>query len=66
LKRVSFDTTVQPKAITPPNDAKRLNQNREPLVKLARKEGITLQQSYSRKGSQTVLKAVRYAPTPDK
>ena len=61
LKRVSVDTTVQPKAITHPTDSKLLNRSREHLVDLAQKEGIKLRQSYQRKGPQAVLKAGRYA-----
>jgi len=61
LKRVSVDTTVQPKAITHPTDSKLLNRSREHLVELAKKEGIQLRQSYQRKGPQTALKAGRYA-----
>lgn len=61
LKRVSVDTTVQPKAVAHPTDAKLLNRSRERLVRLAKKEGIDLRQSYQRKGPQAVLKAGRYA-----
>jgi len=61
LKRVSIDTTVQPKAISHPTDAKLLNRSRERLVRLARKNDIRLRQSYQRKGPQAVLKAGRYA-----
>jgi len=61
LKRVSVDTTVQPKAVTHPTDAKLLNRSRERLVRLAKKQDITLRQSYQRKGPQAVLKAGRYA-----
>jgi len=61
LKRVSVDTTVQPKAITYPTDSKLLNRSREHLVGLATKEGIRLRQSYQRKGPQAALKAGRYA-----
>ncbi len=61
LKRVSVDTTVQPKAITHPTDSKLLNRSREHLVGLATKEGIRLRQSYKRKGPQAALKAGRYA-----
>ncbi len=59
LKRVSVDTTVQPKAITHPTDSKLLNRSREHLVGLAKKEGIRLRQSYQRKGPQAALKAGR-------
>jgi IS5 family transposase len=61
LKRVSVDTTVQPKAITHPTDSKLLNRSREHLVKLAKEQKITLRQSYQRKGPQAALKAGRYA-----
>ena len=61
LKRVSVDTTVQPKAITHPTDSKLLNRSREHLVRLAKDQGITLRQSYHRKGPQAALKAGRYA-----
>lgn len=61
LKRVSVDTTVQPKAVTHPTDAKLLNRSRQRLVRLAKKQGIVLRQSYQRKGPQAVLKAGRYA-----
>ena len=61
LKRVSVDTTVQPKAIAHPTDARLLNRSRERLVRLARKQSVTLRQSYRRKGPQAVLKAGRYA-----
>jgi len=61
LKRVSVDTTVQPKAIAHPTDAKLLNRSRERLVNLAKKEDVNLRQSYKRKGPQAVLKAGRYA-----
>jgi IS5 family transposase len=61
LKRVSVDTTVQPKAVAHPTDAKLLNRSRERLVRSAKKQGIVLRQSYQRKGPQAVLKAGRYA-----
>lgn len=61
LERVSVDTTVQPKNITYPTDAKLLNRSREHLVKLAQKHDIKLRQSYERKGPQAALKAGRYA-----
>ncbi len=61
LKRVSVDTTVQPKAIAYPTDAKLFNRSRERLVRLAQKQSVILRQSYRRKGPQAVLKAGRYA-----
>jgi IS5 family transposase len=50
LARVIVDTTVQPKNITFPTDAKLLNRAREKLVKLAKKLGVELRQSYTRVG----------------
>ena len=48
LKRVTVDTTVQPKAITFPTDAKLLHAAIKGLNRLARKHGVRLRQSYSR------------------
>jgi IS5 family transposase len=47
LSRVIVDTTVQPKNITFPTDAKLMNRAREKLVKLAKKLGMELRQSGS-------------------
>ncbi len=60
LERVSVDTTVQPKAISHPTDARLYNHAREILVRLSRKAGISLRQSYSRIGPRTVMRAGRY------
>src|SRR2546425_3261823 len=48
LARVVIDTTVQPKAVMFPTDAKLLNRARERLVRLAKKLGVNLRQSYRR------------------
>ena len=61
LKRVSVDTTVQPKNIAHPTDSKLLNRSRERLVRLAAKFSIDLRQSYRRVGPRAVMKAGRYA-----
>jgi transposase, IS5 family len=50
LSRIIVDTTVQPKNVTFPTDAKRLNRAREKLVKLAKRLGVELRQSYMRVG----------------
>src|SRR5882757_1645420 len=50
FRAVIVDTTVQEKAITFPTDAKLMHRARERLVKLARKHGIALRQSYARVG----------------
>ena len=44
-RRVVVDTTVQPKNVMFPTDAKLINRAREKLVKLARKYGLNLRQS---------------------
>jgi len=51
LSRVIIDTTVQPKNVTFPTDAKLLNRVREKLVRLAQCHGANLRQSYARVGS---------------
>src|SRR5205085_11265940 len=61
LSRVIVDTTVQPKNITFPTDAKLLNRAREKLVKLAKKLGVELRQSYTRVGKFALIKHQRYA-----
>ena len=61
LKRVTVDTTVQEKAVAYPTDSKLLNRSCERLVKLSRRQGIKLRQSYARTGPKAVLKASRYA-----
>jgi hypothetical protein len=61
LARVVIDTTVQPKAVMFPTDAKLLNQARERLVRLAKKLGVSLRQSYRRVGKLALIKHQRYA-----
>src|SRR5215813_11529190 len=61
LARVVIDTTVQPKNITFPTDAKLVNCAREKLVKLAKRLGVRLRQSYARVGKIALMKHQRYA-----
>ena len=61
LARVIVDTTVQPKNIAFPTDAKLVNRAREKLVKLAKKLGVELRQSYTRVGKFALIKHQRYA-----
>jgi len=61
LARVIVDTTVQPKNVTFPTDAKLLNRAREKLVKLANKLNVKLRQSYARVGKFELIKHQRYA-----
>ena len=56
-----IDTTVQPKAVMFPTDAKLLNRARERLVRLAKKLGVRLRQSYRRVGKLALIKHQRYA-----
>lgn len=60
-RRVIVDTTVEPKNVTFPTDAKLLNRAREKLVKLAKKLGVDLRQSYVRVGKFALIKHQRYA-----
>src|ERR1035437_6702672 len=48
LNRVIIDTTVQPKNVMFPTDAKLLNRAREILVRQAKKHGVDLRRSYAR------------------
>ena len=61
LARVSADTTVQPKAVTHPTDAKLLLTAIEQLGKLAKRHGVRLRQSYVRVAKRAALMAGRYA-----
>ena len=60
LSRVIVDTTVQPKNIAFPTDAKLMNRAREKLVKLAKKLGVELRQSYTRVGKFALIQHQRY------
>lgn len=61
FRAVIVDTTVQEKAITFPTDAKLMHRARERLVKLAKKHGLALRQSYARVGKFALIKHQRYA-----
>jgi len=61
LERVTVDTTVQPKAITFPTDAKLLHAAIRGLNRLARKHGVGLRQSYLRIAKRAAMMAGRYA-----
>src|SRR5262249_36708818 len=61
LARVVIDTTVQPKAVMFPTDAKLLNRARERLARLTKKLGVSLRQSYARVGKLALIKHQRYA-----
>ncbi|MEH2544577.1 IS5 family transposase [Bradyrhizobium sp. AZCC 2262] len=61
LNRVIIDTTVQPKNVMFPTDARLLNRAREILVRLAKRYGVKLRQSYARVGKFALIKHQRYA-----
>jgi len=61
LSEVIVDTTVQPKNVMFPTDARLLNRAREILVRLARKHGVALRQSYARVGKFALIRHQRYA-----
>jgi IS5 family transposase len=46
LERVAVDTTVQPKAVAHPTDARLTHRALVKLVALAKREGVALRQSY--------------------
>ena len=59
--RVIVDTTVQPKAVAFPTDARLLQRARERLVRLAQTHGVRLRQSYARVGKRALIQHQRYA-----
>jgi IS5 family transposase len=61
LARVTVDTTVQPKNITFPTDAKLLHAAIKGLTRLAGKHGVRLRQSYARIAKRAAMMAGRYA-----
>jgi IS5 family transposase len=61
LARVTVDTTVQPKNVTFPTDAKLLHAAIKGLNRLARRHGVKLRQSYERVAKRAALMAGRYA-----
>lgn len=61
VKRVTVDTTVQPKNVAFPTDAKLLYTEIVRLCRLCRKHGVKLRQSYIRVGKRALIMAQRYA-----
>jgi IS5 family transposase len=61
FSNVIVDTAVQPKAVAFPTDAKLMRRARERLVRLARKHGVGLRQSYERVGKYALIAHQRYA-----
>jgi IS5 family transposase len=60
LERVVVDTTVQPKAIAHPTDARLCHRTLEKLVDLARRHQVPLRQSYRRPAKRAALMVGRY------
>jgi IS5 family transposase len=60
LQRVAVDTTVQPKAIAHPTDARLMHRALEKLVALAKREGVVLRQSYVRVAKRAAIMVGRY------
>lgn len=60
LERVVVDTTVQPKAIAHPTDARLTHKTIERLVGFARRHGIELRQSYVRVAKRAAIMVGRY------
>jgi IS5 family transposase len=61
LERVVVDTTVQPKAIAHPTDARLCLRALEKLVDLARRYGVPLRQSYRRVAKRAAIMVGRYS-----
>src|SRR4051812_13803561 len=59
--KIIADTTVQPKAVAFPTDAKLLHRAREKLARLAKRHGVALRQSYVRVGKHALIAHQRYA-----
>ncbi|CDM55927.1 putative transposase [Rhizobium favelukesii] len=60
-RQVIVDTTVQPKNVMFPTDAKLIHRARERLVRLAKKMGLDLRQTYLRVGKFALIQYQRYA-----
>ncbi len=61
LERVNVDTTVQPKAIAHPTDARLYLRALNTLVRQAKRHGIKLRQSHTRLAKRASRRAGRYA-----
>jgi transposase, IS5 family len=60
LERVVVDTTVQPKAIAHPTDARLCHRALQKLVDLAQRHGVKLRQSYRRLAKRAAIMVGRY------
>ena len=60
LERVVVDTTVQPKAVAHPTDARLMHRAIEKLVALAKSQDVPLRQSYLRVAKRAAIMVGRY------
>jgi IS5 family transposase len=60
LEQVIVDTTVMEKNISYPTDSKLYHKAREDLVRLSKKHGVVLRQSYTRNSKKALFQAGRY------
>jgi transposase, IS5 family len=60
LERVAVDTTVQPKAIAHPTDARLMHKALVKLAALAKRESVPLRQSYLRLAKRAAIMVGRY------
>ena len=60
LERVAVDTTVQPKAVAHPTDARLMHRALVKLVALAQRHGVALRQSYRRVAKRAAIMVGRY------
>jgi len=61
LERVVVDTTVQPKAVAHPTDARLMHRALDKLGDLAARSGVKLRQSYRRLAKRAAIMVGRYA-----
>lgn len=61
FSKIILDTTVQEKAVAYPTDARLAHKARRRLVRLAKKRGLDLRQSYERVGDRLLIAHQRYA-----
>ena len=61
LRRINVDTTVQPKHIRHPTDARLYDRARERLVKAARQQDVVLRQNYNRVAKRALRRQSGYA-----
>jgi transposase, IS5 family len=61
LDKVIVDTTVQPKAVEHPTDARLYRKVHAAMLRIAKKEGITLRQSYRKLMEEAIRKHGGYA-----